>query len=168
MYKHTDQELFVGIVRIHIKHKICPGKQEVRRCVKGGEVEENGGEIRSPALFGKMRKRMEMRERERKSEKSSAGHLSQRHKSRPSQLDSNANPPPSTQWKSQPQFSQVPMCVNYLPLSGTLYSPHCFSMNVCVYLCACTSYLNPEKNDRQISVMRCLRKNNSKIGRAHV
>ncbi len=39
---------------------------------------------------------------ERKSEKSTVGHHSQRHKSRHSQLDSNANPAPSTRCKGQP------------------------------------------------------------------
>lgn len=53
------------------------------------EHEENRGAIRTAKQLGKMRKRMGQ---ERKSEKSTAGHHSQRHKSRLSQLDSNANP----------------------------------------------------------------------------
>lgn len=64
--------------------------------------------------------------------KAPLGPPSQRHKSKRSQLNSNANPVPSNQRKSQPQFSQVPVCARYPKLTGTPHSPHGVFLNACV------------------------------------
>ncbi len=129
---------FCGKHAIHIKHESCPGQQLMRVCgcvcvcvCAWDKYEEYREAIRSTTQLGKMRNEKENRVERESQKKSTAGHHSQRHKSRHSQLDSNANLAPSTQWKGQPQFSQVPMCVCYPQLTGTPHSPHCLWMCVC-------------------------------------
>lgn len=85
---------FPGRHEIHVKRGSCPATLETKSGISvWNNSEENRGPVRSATQLGKIRKRMGWRERV--SEKSTVGHHWQRHKSRHSHLDSNANPEPS-------------------------------------------------------------------------